>query len=122
MALSEEIGGIDGEDFLTAVVLGIDLSCRLGMAIGEAPGFSEQARGWVRTTVCGIFGATAAACKVLKMKKEQVIDALGIALSKVGGTRQAVTDSALTKRMQPALPSQRFQLSWRGGIGVQKRL
>ncbi len=102
MALSEEIGGIGGKDFLTAVVLGIDLSCRLGMAIGEAPGFSEQGRGWVRTTVCGIFGATAAACKVLKMQKEQVIDAFGIALSQVGGTRQAVTDSALTKRMQPA--------------------
>jgi 2-methylcitrate dehydratase PrpD len=31
-----------------------------------------------------------------------VVNALGIALSQVGGTRQAVTDSALTKRMQPA--------------------
>jgi len=102
MAISEKIGGITGKDFLCALVLGIDLSCRLGLAIGNAPDFSKREIQWIRTAVCGIFGATAAACKVLKMEKEQVINALGITLSQIGGTRQAVTDSALTKRMQPA--------------------
>lgn len=65
----------------------------------------------MRTAVCGIFGATAAACKVLRMGKEQVVDSLGIALSQVGGTRQVVTDSALTKRMQPAFMARSAILS-----------
>jgi len=102
MAISERAGGIAGREFLCALVLGMDLNCRLGLAIGNAPEFSQGEIKWVRTAVCGIFGATAAACKVLRMDKEQVINALGIALSQIGGTRQVVTDSALTKRMQPA--------------------
>jgi 2-methylcitrate dehydratase PrpD len=111
MALSQKIGGVDGQEFLTAIVLGVDLSCRLGMAIGNAPGFSQREIGLLRSTVCGIFGATAAACKVMKMGKQQVIDAFGIALSQVGGTKQAITDSALTKRVQPAFMTRAALLS-----------
>ncbi len=111
MAISEKIGRLTGKEFLTAVVVGNDLTCRLGLAIGNAPGFSDREIGWVRSAVCGIFGATAAACKILKMEKEQVVDAFGIALSQVGGTRQVVTDSALTKRMQPAFMARSAILS-----------
>ena len=102
MAISEKVDGVTGKEFLCALVLGIDLNCRLGLAIGSAPEFSQREIKWIRTAVCGIFGATAAACKVLKMGKEPVMNALGIALSQIGGTRQVITDSALTKRMQPA--------------------
>jgi len=102
MAISEKAEGITGREFLCALILGMDLNCRLGLAIGNAPEFSQREIRWVRTAVCGIFGATAAACKILRMEEEHVINALGIALSQIGGTRQVVTDSALTKRMQPA--------------------
>ncbi len=102
MAISERVGGITGREFLCAHALGMDLNCRLGLAVGNAPHFSQREVKWVRTAVCGIFGATAAACKVLRMGNQQVINAFGIALSQIGGTRQVVTDSALTKRMQPA--------------------
>jgi len=111
MALSEEIGGIDGASFLTAVALGNDLTCRLGLAIGKASGFSQRETGWVRTAVCGIFGATASACKIFGMEKEKIVDAFGIALSQIGGTRQVVTDSALSKRMQPAFMARAAILS-----------
>ncbi len=102
MAIAESLGGINGKDLLCALVLGIDLNCRLGLAIGNAPGFAQREVGWVRTAVCGIFGTTAAACKILGLDEQKVANALGIALSQIGGTRQVVTDSALTKRMQPA--------------------
>ena len=111
MAISEKVGGITGNDFLCALILGIDLNCRLGLAIGNASEFSQREIRWIRSAVCGIFGATAAACKVLKMEKEQVINALGIALSQVGGTRQVIADSALTKRMQPAFMTRAAILS-----------
>ena len=42
MALTEKRGGGTGEDFLTALALGIDLNCRLGLSIGHAPGFHER--------------------------------------------------------------------------------
>ncbi len=111
MAISEKVHGVTGKEFLCALALGIDLNCRLGLAIANAPEFGQREIKWIRTAVCGIFGATAAACKVLKMEKEQVINALGIALSQIGGTRQAVTDSALTKRMQPAFMARAAILS-----------
>jgi len=102
MAISEKAGGITGREFLCALILGMDLNCRLGLAIGNAPEFSRRETRWIRSAICGIFGATAAACKILRMEEDQTINALGIALSQIGGTRQVVTDSALTKRMQPA--------------------
>jgi 2-methylcitrate dehydratase PrpD len=102
MALAEKVDTVTGKDFLSALVLGIDLTCRLGLAIGNAPGFAQREIGWVRTAVCGIFGATAATCKILGLGEEGVVNAMGIALSQIAGTRQVVTDSALTKRMQPA--------------------
>jgi 2-methylcitrate dehydratase PrpD len=111
MAISEKVEGVTGKEFLCALVLGIDLNCRLGLAIGNAPEFSRREIKWIRTAVCGIFGATAAACKVLKMEKQQVVNALGIALSQIGGTRQVITDSALTKRMQPAFMARAAILS-----------
>ncbi|MCK5553760.1 MAG: MmgE/PrpD family protein, partial [Deltaproteobacteria bacterium] len=76
--------------------------CRLGLAITNAPEFAQHEIGWVRTAVCGIFGAAAAACKILGLGEEEIVNAMGIALSQIGGTRQVVFDSALTKRIQPA--------------------
>lgn len=111
MAISEKVGGVTGKDFLCALVLGIDLNCRLGLAIGNAPEFTQRQIGWVRTAVCGIFGATAAACKILRLGEKEVVNAFGIALSQIGGTRQVVADSALTKRMQPAFMTRAAILS-----------
>jgi 2-methylcitrate dehydratase PrpD len=111
MAFSERCDGITGKEFLTALVVGTDLNCRLGLAIGNAPGFNEREMRWIRTSVCGIFGAIASACKIKKFDVKQTINALGIALSQIGGTRQVVTDSALTKRMQPGFMTRSAILS-----------
>jgi 2-methylcitrate dehydratase PrpD len=111
MALSDKRGGVTGEEFLAALAVGNDLNCRLGLAIGSAPGFSEREIKWIRSSVCGIFGATASACKIERMTPEQTVHGLGIALSQAGGTRQVVTDSALTKRMQPAFMTRAAILS-----------
>jgi len=111
MALAEKRGGLTGKEFLTALVLGIDLNCRLGLAIGHAPRFHERETRWIRSAVCGIFGAVASACRVEGMTVEKTIHALGIALSQVGGTRQVVGDSALTKRMQPGFMTRSAILS-----------
>ena len=48
----------------------------------------------------GIFGATAAAGKLIGLTPEQILAAFGIAYSHAAGNRQCILDGALTKRMQ----------------------
>jgi 2-methylcitrate dehydratase PrpD len=93
LAIAEMQGGISGRDFVLAVTLGLDVACRLALA-------ATVDRGWHRTAAFGIFGATAAAGKLLSLNLAQLVNAFGIAYSQAAGTRQCILDSALTKRFQ----------------------
>jgi 2-methylcitrate dehydratase PrpD len=98
LAMAESTGGIDGKTFLTAMILGVDLVCRMGLAI-------PLSRGWHATTTFGIFGAAASASRILGLNEEKMIHALGIAYCQSSGNRQGRLEGALTKRLQPALAS-----------------
>jgi len=76
-----------------SVALGLDVSCRIALA-------STLDRGWHRTAAIGVFGATAAAGKLIGLTPEQMLAAFGIAYSHAAGNRQCILDGALTKRMQ----------------------
>ena len=93
LAISESVGSISGEQLVLAVTLGLDVSCRLGLA-------AHDDRGWHRTASFGIFGATAAAGKLIGLSKDQMVHAFGIAYSQAAGNRQCIVDGALTKRFQ----------------------
>src|SRR6516225_7738866 len=93
LALSDSLGGVTGRDLLLAVALGLDVSCRVALA-------STVDRGWHRTAAMGVFGAAAAAGKLLGLTVEQMVNALGIAFSQAAGNRQCIVDGALTKRLQ----------------------
>lgn len=85
-----------GKEFLTAYVLGADLACRLGGAI------TGPHKGWFTTSIYGVFGAAAAAARLLGLKPEAIAHSFGIALSQAAGTQQANVEQALTKRLQSA--------------------
>ncbi len=93
LAMADRLGGVSGRDFVLAVTLGLDISCRIALA-------STLDRGWHRTAAIGIFGAAAAAGKLLGLTGEQMRHALGIAYSHAAGNRQCILDGALTKRLQ----------------------
>jgi 2-methylcitrate dehydratase PrpD len=93
LAISDMVGGVSGSDLLLAVTLGLDVSCRVALA-------STLDRGWHRTAAMGVFGAAAAAGKLLGLSVEQMVNALGIAFSQSAGNRQCIVDGALTKRLQ----------------------
>jgi len=93
LAVSDSLGGASGRDLLLAVTLGLDVSCRIALA-------STLDRGWHRTAAIGVFGATAAAGKLLGLTPHQMLDAFGIAYSHAAGNRQCILDGALSKRMQ----------------------
>jgi 2-methylcitrate dehydratase PrpD len=75
---------------LLAVALGLDVSCRIALAC-------TLDRGWHRTAAIGVFGAAAAAGKLIGLTPEQMLAAFGIAYSQAAGNRQCILDGALTK-------------------------
>lgn len=93
LAAAELCENISGGDVVLAVTLGLDVACRLALA-------ATVDRGWHRTAAIGIFGAVAAAGKVLGLNVEQMVHAFGIAYSQAAGNRQCIVDGALTKRLQ----------------------
>jgi 2-methylcitrate dehydratase PrpD len=97
LAVCDSLGGanegVSGRDVLLAVALGLDVSCRIALAC-------TLDRGWHRTAAIGVFGATAAAGKLIGLTPEQMLAAFGIAYSHAAGNRQCILDGALTKRMQ----------------------
>ncbi len=98
-----EITGCSGRDFLDAVILGFEVTARLGGAFwrAEAKG-GYFSMGFLPAGIIGGFGATASACRILGMDVEQTIHAMGINYAQAAGNRQALFDKTLTKRLQPA--------------------
>jgi 2-methylcitrate dehydratase PrpD len=82
LAVAEELGGVSGKDLIVAVALGNEITSRVSAAIqGTAHDFP-----WFRAPVVGLFGATAAAAKIMRASRAQHLEALGLALPMVGGT------------------------------------
>ncbi len=89
LALAESRGAT-GEAMLTALALGMEVECRIGNAVSPA----HYARGWHITATCGVFGAAAAAAKLLGLSAEQTAHALGIAASEAAGLVENLTTAA----------------------------
>ena len=70
-----------GAELLHAVALGLEITCRLGLAI--SPGHYD--RGWHITATCGIFGAAVAASKLLGLDETRTLWALGNASAQSSG-------------------------------------
>lgn len=86
----------DGRALLTALVAGAEVTARLA---GAAPAAN---RGWSRSAVHGVFGATAAAGLLLGLDAGALAGAFGVALSRAAGTQQGNVEQAMTKHVQPA--------------------
>jgi len=72
---------ISGNDFLRALILGMEIECRIGNAISPA----HYSRGWHITSTCGVFGSAMAAGKLLHLTAEQLNWALGSASAQASG-------------------------------------
>ncbi|GGC56216.1 hypothetical protein GCM10011504_38200 [Siccirubricoccus deserti] len=88
-ALAEQ-RGVSGAVVLHAFLLGGEVECRIGNAV--SPG--HYARGWHITSTCGVFGAAAAAAKLLGLSAAQCWHALGIAASQSAGLVENLPSAA----------------------------
>ncbi len=89
LALAER-DGASGAEVLTALTLGAEVECRIGNAVSP----SHYARGWHITATCGVFGAAAAAAKLMHLSPSETAHALGIAASASAGLVENLTTAA----------------------------
>ena len=82
-ALAERRGRVSGKEMIAAVAVGQDLFNRLRYSV-------NWKKDWMFTTVVGVFCATAAAGVVMRLSREQIIHALGIASMQSSGTMNMI--------------------------------
>lgn len=75
---------VSGRDFIHAMIVGIEAECRIGLAVYP----SHYDVGWHITGTTGVFGAAAAAGKILGLTTRQMTWALGIAATQASGFRE----------------------------------
>jgi 2-methylcitrate dehydratase PrpD len=76
LAVAEAYGPVSGEKLLTAIAVGCDLVCRLGLALRRP----MEEGGWYPPPILGAFGATAACAKLLDLNERQILDAFSLVL------------------------------------------
>jgi 2-methylcitrate dehydratase PrpD len=76
-----ESSRLNGEQWLLAFVLGVEVECRLGNAL--SPGHYQ--RGWHITSTCGVFGAAAGVAHALKLDPQRIGWAFGNASAQSSG-------------------------------------
>lgn len=86
-----------GAELLLALVAGNEVTCRIGMPVGDA----FHHRGFHPTAICGVFGATVAVARLRGLTLGDTIQALGIAGSMASGLLAYLTDGSDTKRIHP---------------------
>ena len=89
-----------GKEVLVASILGMELCCRIGMAVHP----HHYDEGWHITGTCGVFGSAIAAGRILGLSADQMIAALGIAGTQASGIREVF--GSMTKPFHPGRSAQ----------------
>ncbi|CAH2400769.1 MmgE/PrpD family protein [Mesorhizobium escarrei] len=83
LAVAESLA-ISGRDFLTALIVGVEVECRIGNCVYP----DHYDRGWHITGTAGVFGAAAATGKLIGLTRQQMVWAFGIAATQSSGLRE----------------------------------
>jgi 2-methylcitrate dehydratase PrpD len=91
---------MSGSDFITAFIVGVEVECRIGnMAYPK-----HYDAGWHITGTAGVFGAAAAAGKLLGLSEQQMAWALGLAATQPVGLQEMF--GTMTKSFHPGRAAQ----------------
>ena len=91
LALAQAQGG-SGEKFLRAVVVGYEISTRIGAAMGRA-----HYKYWHNTGTIGVFGGCAAAAELLGLDAKRFAHALATVTTFAAGLQQAFRMDSMSK-------------------------
>ena len=90
LALAEK-HALDGMTFLAAVIAGYEVAVRVAASVSP----SHYASGFHNTGTCSVFGAAAAAGRILKLEGNALAEAFGLAGATAGGIRQHQIDGSM---------------------------
>jgi 2-methylcitrate dehydratase PrpD len=99
LALSEH-RPVSGNEFVNALVLGVDVECRIGNSVYP----KHYDAGWHITGTAGVFGAAAASGKLLGLNEQQMRWALGLAATQPVGLQEMF--GSMTKSFHPGRAAQ----------------
>lgn len=92
--------GRGGAELVHAFVVGVEAQCRVGLSV-----FPEHYQaGWHITATAGVFGAAAAAGKLLNLDEQRMVWALGIAATQSSGLRAMF--GSMCKSLHPGRAAQ----------------
>lgn len=91
---------VSGKDFLVALVAGIEVECKLGLAVWP----QHYDVGWHITSTTGSIGAAVAVSKILKLNREKIVQSIGVAATQVVGLREMF--GSHTKSFHPGRAAQ----------------
>lgn len=97
LAAAGRRGKVSGAQLCESILLGIELTCRLGVATR----LNLVDGGWIYGALLGHFGATLAAGHLLNRDPAALRNAFGIAYCLACGNHQSTRESAPTKHVQP---------------------
>lgn len=95
LAIAEQTGAT-GRDLLEAVVVGYEAMGRAGIAVGPA---AHMLGGFHPTSTSGVFGAAAAAGRLLGFDAARLTEAFGVSVSLASGTMEFASSGGMAKRM-----------------------
>ena len=106
LAVAEALGKVSGKELITALVLGCDITSRMGLALKEDP----IVFGWYMPPILNAFGAAAAAGKLLSLNTTQFLDAFSLVLC------QATCSAELVHNPQTVIRAVRDAFSAKTGV------
>lgn len=100
-----EIRPLSGRDLLTALIVGVEVECRIGNAVYP----DHYDRGWHITGTAGVFGAAAAVGHAIGLDAQKMCWALGLAATQSAGLREMF--GTMTKSFHPGRAAQNGAMS-----------
>lgn len=88
-----EARGASGKDLIAAAAVGIDLGCRIGLALNPQPASIGRDE--------GVFSGAAAGARILNLSEEGVLNALAIGYTQLAVAGLGMASPSLTKRLIP---------------------
>lgn len=95
-----------GRQFLVSIVIGYEVMNRITVGTPAEAGKDGLCAGFRNSTVFGIFGAAAAAAKLMKLSEEQVVHAIGYAANLAAGLTAGFAAGTMEHMFQAGLASQ----------------
>jgi 2-methylcitrate dehydratase PrpD len=92
LAAAELRGGINGREFLTALIVGTEVGARLNLSEAAYNGLDP-------TGICTVFAAAATASRALGLSEDETLNALALAFNRAGGSFQSNVDGSLAVRV-----------------------